>query len=230
MKQEHIWDYFQNEAPGSFDGSVARQAYLARNLGHTEKVLNIGVGVGILEKIALSRGIDIYSLDPIERSIESLRDRLGMGEKAKVGYSQDIPFPDAFFEGVVMSEVLEHLSDEVLNETLTEVYRVLVRGGRFVGTVPSREDLSQQVVICPCCGNRFHRWGHAQSFDPTHIRSLLSDQFQVEALSERNFVTWKTLNWKGKLSSFLKVSLRRFGIHGSSETIYFRARKRCGLP
>ena len=52
------------------------------------------------------------------------------------------------------------------------------------------------------------------SFDRTRIRSLLSDQFQVEALSqpdftfaEPKFIKWRKLNWKGKLHSSLKACL-----------------------
>ena len=233
MKQEAIWEYYQNEALESFDGSLARLTFLAKRFKRKEVVLNIGIGGGNFEEAALTRGIDVHSLDPSERSIESLRDRLGMGDKAKVGYSQEIPFPDSFFDGLVMSEILEHLSAEVIDSTLNEVHRVLAPGGCFLGTVPANEDLREQTVFCPHCCNRFHRWGHLQSFDRTRIRSLLSDQFQVEALSqpdftfaEPKFIKWRKLNWKGKLHSSLKACLWRVGVRSLGKTIYFRATKR----
>ena len=233
MKQEAIWEYYQNEALESFDGSLARLTFLAKRFKRKDVVLNIGIGGGIFEEAALTREIDVHSLDPSERSIESLRDRFGMGEKAQVGYSQEIPFPDLFFDGLIMSEILEHLSDEVIDSTLNEVHRVLAPGGCFLGTVPADEDLVEQIVICPNCCNRFHRWGHLQSFDRTRIRSLLSDQFRVEALSqpdftfaEPKFIKWGKLNWKGKLHSALKACLWQVGIRSLGKTIYFRATKR----
>ena len=233
MKQEAIWEYYQNEAPESFAGSFPRLTFLAKRFKRKAVVLNIGIGGGIFEEAALTRGINVHSLDPSERSIKSLRERLGMGEKAKVGYSQKIPFPDSFFNGLVMSELLEHLSDEVINSTLNEVHRVLVPGGCLLGTVPADEDLEEQIVCCPHCCNRFHRWGHLQSFDRTRIRSLLSDQFRVEELSQPDFtfgqpklIEWRKLNWKGKVHAALKACLLPIGICSPGKTIYFRATKR----
>jgi SAM-dependent methyltransferase len=229
LNQDIIWDYYQNEAPESFDQSWGRQAFLVRKarVSPRPKVLNIGVGTGIFEELALARGFDVYSLDPSPHSIEVLRSRLGLGEDhAKVGYSQSIPFPDGCFNVVVMSEVLEHLADDVLHQTLGEVHRVLASGGHFMGTVPAREDLDANMVICPHCGERFHRWGHLQRFDIARMRALLAERFEVEELEERFFVTWSRLNWKGKLSSFAKVALLRLGVHGSNETLYFRGQKR----
>lgn len=49
-------------------------------------MLNVGVGSGIFEEIALSQGFDVYSLDPSVRTVERLRARFGMGAKAQVGY------------------------------------------------------------------------------------------------------------------------------------------------
>ena len=164
--QDALWDFYQNEAPDSFAGSARRLAYLARLLGRTGKVLNIGVGAGTFEAAALARGLTVFSLDPSAASIERLRQRLGLGDRAQVGYGQRVPFPDRSFDALVLSEVMEHLSDEVLEATLKEAARVLRPGGRLVGTVPAREDLAANTVICPDCGRRFHRWGHSQSFDP----------------------------------------------------------------
>src|SRR6185312_3250597 len=104
---------------------------------------------------------------------------LGLAEKARHGYSQDIPFNDGMFDVVIMSEVLEHLTDTVIASTLTEVHRVLKPGGRFIGTVPADEKLSSEQVICPDCGKIFHRWGHVQEFSTDRLRSLLLTAFDT---------------------------------------------------
>lgn len=225
MNQDQIWDYYQNEMPEIFEGSRSRIYYLACRICPAGKVLNIGVGTGIFEEIGRDKGLDIYSLDPNPRSIETLRARLKLGTKAQVGYIQSIPFPSDFFDAVVVSEVFEHLSDEVLKEGLAEIKHVLVRGGRVIGTVPARENLRAQIVVCPECGNRFHGRGHLQSFDLARMRALLLSYFQVEDLLERLFVTWPLLSWKGKIHELAKLLLHRIGIHGSNENIVFIAKK-----
>jgi len=185
------------------------------------RVLNIGVGGGTFEEVASKQGADVYSLDPSEKAISVLADRLGMKGKAKVGHSQNIPFKNEFFQDVVISEVIEHLPDRDLQKTLEEVQRVLIPGGRIIGTVPANERLSDQFVICPHCGDGFHRWGHVQGFNPLRIAALLGGYFKVEEISTHLFLTWSLLNWKGKILGFVKKLLFGLGVHGNNEIIVF---------
>lgn len=118
--QGRIWDYFQNEAPESFAGSRARLEYLVRRIAAPQRVLNIGCGSGILEELAVAKGIEIYSLDPSERAIRRLRETLRIGDRARVGYIQELNFPAAHFDVVVVSEVFEHLTVEAMVVGLVE--------------------------------------------------------------------------------------------------------------
>lgn len=213
--------------PAIFEGSRARLAYLVRKLQKlgARKVLNVGVGSGIFEEIALSQGFDVYSLDPSVRTVERLRARFGMGAKAQVGYIQQMPFPSSTFDAVIVSEVLEHLPDKVLEEGIVEVRRVLRTGGYILGTVPACEDLALSMVVCPKCGCIFHRWGHFRSFDADAIRTLLSPHFEVLEIFCRPFVTFSVLNWKGKIVGLSKVLLHKVGVHGRDENLVFIGRK-----
>lgn len=225
MKQDKIWDFFQNEMSESFSGALARFIWLQKKLKKGQRVLNIGVGDGSFERLSLKNGINIYSLDPSEKSINQLKEKLNLGDKAKVGYSQEIPFENNFFDVVVMSEVLEHLSDDILEKTLPEIRRVLKDSGLFIGTVPARENLNESIAVCPECACRFHRWGHVQSFDNNRLRNLLNNFFKIVNVEERLFVNWQQENWKAKIIYSLKHFLLVFGIHGSNENIYFEVVK-----
>jgi len=224
--QEAIWDYYQNEGSDSFEGAQTRLKFLARQIcqGGGE-VLNIGIGNGLLEAEAQRCGLTVYALDPSERAVLSIRERLHLDARAQVGYSQKIPFADSQFNAVVASEVLEHLDDETLQKSLLEIRRVLKTNGLLLGTVPAREPLAQQIVVCPGCGSRFHRWGHHQSFTADRMRKMLGNVFQVEAVYEKYFAPWNALNWKGYLLCSLKILLSYAGVHGSGENIVFCARK-----
>jgi ubiquinone/menaquinone biosynthesis C-methylase UbiE len=171
--------------------------------------------------------VQIWALDPSERAIASLRERLGIGECAQAGYSQRMPFPDKHFDVVVMSEVLEHLDDQVRNETLAEVHRVLRPGGRFMGTVPARERLEESEVVCPNCEHHFHRWGHQAAFDVASLTRLLEQMFSVDTVHERFFNEWESATFARKFAGLLKkfLSWRGLGTYGTARSIFFVVRK-----
>lgn len=225
--QEKIWDHFQNEGVDSFTQNQGRLEFLVRQLPPRARVLNIGVGNGVLETLAQAKGADVWSLDPNERAIERLRNSAQLGEKAQVGFSQSMPFPSAHFDVVVMSEVLEHLTDKVLTDTLVEVARVLKPNGLFMGTVPARERLEDSLVVCPDCGAKFHRWGHQRSFDLRQVSDLLKQAFVIDRISEHFFVEWGTVNWLGKLKGLVKkfLSWRGIGAYGVHRNIFFKVKR-----
>lgn len=226
MDQQKIWEYFQSQ-PGGADAfrSEARYLHIAKNIRSGSTALNIGVGRGGLEEILLGRGVDVYSIDPGAESIEAIRGRLGLGDKACVGLSQQIPFENGKFDVVVMSEVLEHLPDDTILQTLSEVRRVLRAGGMFIGTVPAEESLHENTVVCPDCGKVFHRWGHVQTFTSDRLSSLLEKEFASIYIIRRQFANWRDLNWKGKAGVLLKNALRTVGVTGHGESFFFTANR-----
>ncbi len=205
--QAPIWDYFQTQAPQSFAGATARLGYLANQVAREERVLNVGIGSGIFESLVRERGAIAHSLDPSAAALDALRDRLGLGENARVGTLAAIPWGDETFDVVVVSEVLEHLDDASLAGAVCEIARVLRRGGRLLGTVPASEKLEELRVVCPNCSNVFHRWGHHQSFDKARLVAVLSAHLRVDTIIQRPFVAWETLNWKGRIVGLMKLAL-----------------------
>ena len=161
MEQDKIWEYWQNK--GLVEGAFpdARPRYMMAQIGpKPQKILNIGVGSGALEKYAQRAGKDVYCLDPSNSAIERVRQELGLEERAQCGYAQNIPFQNDFFDLVVMSEVLEHLNDDVLSNAVVEVERVLRPGGTF-WYLPYRENLERKKQ-CVQPALRFSQYGHVQ--------------------------------------------------------------------
>jgi len=222
-EQDRIWEHFQVQDPSSFAASTPRLRFLARWIPPGSRVLNIGIGGGQFEQAAIDRGMELYVLDPSVQSVEQIRARFELGNRARVGYCQAPPFENDFFDAVVASEVLEHLDDSVLLETLGQIQRILRPGGLFVGTVPAREDLSLNRFYCPRCRQSFHRWGHRQSFDSERLGQLLATHLKVTALFEKQFVHWPQLNWRGKLIAAARLSLDPWVSAGKN--LCFQARR-----
>ena len=188
------------------------------------RVLNIGVGSGELERLLLQRGVTVSSLDPSAATIARLRAQLPIGNRARQGYAQKMEFESQSFDKVIMTEVLEHLSDNVLDETLDEVRRVLKAAGEFTGTVPFRENLKASEVICPSCHSVFHRWGHQQTFTIDSLRDLLlSHGFRVRTNYPRSFPDFRRKGLRPFLRACTRYALGRVGEQLVGPSLYFVA-------
>jgi len=204
--------------------SYPRLQFLAERCPPKMRVLNIGVGSGYLEKMLIKRGVEVCSLDPCEESIARLQVELNMGEQARQGYSYKIPFDAGSFDRVIMTEVLEHLSDEALYATLDEVQRVLKPGGEFTGTVSYREDLHDNEVLCPYCKAQFHRWGHHQSFDVASLGNLLKQHgFFVKRIYPRSFPDFRRPGLRYFIKAVFRYVLGRMGESLIGPNLYFVA-------
>jgi len=104
-----------------------------------EKILDCGCGEGFYLMVLseLYPECDLVGLDHdyliLGRAREWLRDRDKIQWVSADIYT--IPFPDAFFDKIILSEVLEHVRDDY--RALLEVKRVLKPGGKLLITVPN---------------------------------------------------------------------------------------------
>jgi SAM-dependent methyltransferase len=222
---DRLWGYYQNQAFGAFESSYSRLQFLAKRCPRESMVLNIGVGSGYLESLLMQRGVVAHSLDPSELTIKRLNDEQCMAGRAKQGYCHEIPFPDGFFDCVIMTEVIEHIQKDLLAASLREVRRVLKNGGHFIGTVPYMEVLSNNEVFCPHCHAQFHRWGHQYSFDLFTLKHLLeSNGMLVEKLQTRAFPDFARLGVRLFLRAVFRYILGRMGESLVAPNIYFVCR------
>jgi ubiquinone/menaquinone biosynthesis C-methylase UbiE len=224
-EQDNIWNHFQNQGQETFNLSFTRLQFLAKRCIPGTRVLNIGVGSGDLEKLLVARGVEVYSLDPCAESIAKLQSELNIGEeRAKQGYSQCIPFNAEYFDKVIMTEVLEHLPEEIYHATLDEVLRVLKVEGEFTGTVPYREKLQASEVICPFCHSQFHRWGHHQAFDRASLESSFTQHgFRMKRMCPRCFPDFGRSGLKNFIRAVFRYVLGRMGEQLVGPNLYFIA-------
>jgi SAM-dependent methyltransferase len=110
-----------------------------------EQVLDLGCGAGRHAFECFRRGADVVALDlnagdltGVEAMFRAMRDA---GETPPLATAVAIranahrlPFPDASFDLVIASEILEHIPDD--RAAIAEAVRVLRPGGRLAVTVP----------------------------------------------------------------------------------------------
>ena len=99
-----------------------------------ERVFDCGCGMGFyLMTIGALRQLQLVGLDGDTQRLHWAQ-REQVPAELLSGDILKLPFPDASFDKVLMSEVLEHISDDRV--ALSEIYRVLKPGGILALSVP----------------------------------------------------------------------------------------------
>jgi SAM-dependent methyltransferase len=99
------------------------------------ELLDAGMGAGRLCAELAARGWAVSGIDASAEMVDAARERLpGAGERLRVGPIERIPFPDASFDVVTATGVLEYT---MVAPALAEVVRVLRPGGRAVVSYPN---------------------------------------------------------------------------------------------
>lgn len=122
------------------------------------RVLDVGSGNGyFLMEIAerfqdVNPAVSYIGLDVSTHNIVHLTRRLRQAEHARVsavlGTGESLPFESNSIDVVVSCEVIEHVADK--DAMIEEVYRVLVPGGVFLFTTPSKQALRNwRILMAP---------------------------------------------------------------------------------
>jgi SAM-dependent methyltransferase len=147
-----------------------------------DRVLDVGSGFGRHVYECARRGAHVVALDYAADEVVQTRNTLAaMVETDEItadkligvlrGDARRLPFPDATFDVVITSEVLEHIQDDVA--AITEMVRVLKPGGRFAATVPAwfpevvNWKLSDEYHAPKSIG------GHVRIYSRTELRAKL---------------------------------------------------------
>lgn len=140
-------------------------------------VLDYGFGPGILLESLLNVSRSASGLEFHEEAVAVANDRFRNCSNWR-GAALVNGFPSSLeshsFDLVYCVEVIEHLDDQLLEQTIREIHR-LVRPGRFaIFTTPCDENLEQSFTYCPFCQSEFHYVQHLQSFSPDRLSALLT--------------------------------------------------------
>lgn len=161
---------------------VALKHFILKTLKikNTAVILDYGCGSGLF--IELWREIfptsNLYFCDLSYKAIERLVEKYPEF-KGKTGEVKEnlAPFSDMKFDIVVSIEVMEHVSD--LIAYLSDVHRLLKKGGIFIWTTPCANLFSIEHLYYKISNQiektreGFRRW---KLEDPTHIRRLKSNE------------------------------------------------------
>lgn len=176
-------------------------------------VLDYGCGAGhLLEQMLKQEDVNFYGLDFSADSIEETKKRTcsypGLKQLVLVG-KLPTPFKIAQFDAITFIETIEHLQDEILHETMQELYRILKPGGKIFITTPFNEDLECNLNFCPFCRSEFHLMQHMQSFNTESLAALAHKYgFKVDTCMSMDIEKLKL----GPVKYFIKQMLKKIAI------------------
>jgi len=132
-----------------------------------DTVLDIGARDGMIARLLAERIPDVTALDLTLPAIDHQRIRCVKGDATK------LDFPDASFDLIFCTEVLEHIPGHLLTMACSELSRVSRR--YLVIGVPYKQDIRVGRTTCRACGKSNPPWGHVNSFDEGRLQELFPE-------------------------------------------------------
>lgn len=106
------------------------------------RILDLGAGVGRHALWLAQQGFDVVALDAAAEGIEAIRNAGNV--EALVGRMDALPFEDNSFDHVLSWNVIYHGDEAVLARTISEIHRILRKGGSYLGTMLSNRRLPSE--------------------------------------------------------------------------------------
>jgi 2-polyprenyl-3-methyl-5-hydroxy-6-metoxy-1,4-benzoquinol methylase len=114
------------------------------------KVLDLGCSPGHVSMALLNAGFEVFGIDLNTEYLKKYPSQAWM-ERLKINYvafeHEPIPYPDAFFEYVIFTEVLEHIAVTDPLKILLEIKRVLKPGGFMLLSTPNVANISNVLAL-----------------------------------------------------------------------------------
>lgn len=160
------------------------------DLHEGQLILDMGCGAGRHAFESLRRGARVVALDysyseltDVRKMFMAMQMEGEVGDDAQAacirGDALQLPFPDATFDRIIASEVMEHLQND--SGALAELTRVLKPGGTIAVTVPAW--LAEKV--CWALSAEYHsplsEGGHVRIYTEAQLRQRMTDAGLVPA-------------------------------------------------
>ena len=188
-KVARLWDYYSaREDTHYFSELHGGDLLEATGLPLTAPLrhLDFGCGTGFLwdHLKRLRAGWRYTGIDFSERSVGTVQAKATGDPRFEQAFhirSLPTPLQSESYDVVTIIEVVEHLTDEYLVDTLTEATRLLKADGYLVISTPNAERLEDNHKFCPDCGSVFHEWQHVRSWTQESLGKYVSNfGYEVE--------------------------------------------------
>lgn len=197
-KDKNLWDYHQTDNRNHLKAWYPRQDMIfnkiKRYLKKWSKILEIWFWDWYLLNKLSKNWYIVYWQDLSKKNIETTKQQWNNSNIKFVLWddSWKLKFGDNSLDWFIASEVLEHMNDNQLDISISEIYRILKKWWYAFITFPAKENLKNNECICPNCWEVFHKWGHKQYWSEEKIKKNFN-MFKIVELREFfNRYTWNS--------------------------------------
>lgn len=148
-----------------------------------------GEGLSIINK-----NVKYFPIDLSLKNLRIIHEKSGNSVSPVMADAYTLPFKNAAFTKLIISEVLEHLQNPEL--ALKEIYRILKPGGRAIISVPYREKISYH--LCIHCNKLTPANAHLHSFNEINLSLLAKDA---------GFKIKRIISYGNKLGQLLRLNV-----------------------
>lgn len=154
--------------------------------------LGCGRGQGTFEiKKKCGKEYEVFGIDIEKENIKKAKEKYGHECNFISAKGEKIPFDANYFDLIHSIEVLEHVND--LNKTISEVARVLKKGGIFIATFPNAKSEKELVKLNK---DYLKQIGHRRIINLDKFKKLIKKNFEIKKSGKYNSVEhiyWKFL-------------------------------------
>ena len=167
--------------------STTRETMARLQIRPADRVLDVGCGTGeLLSKLAAKYpAARLAGLDPVPEMLNVARGKLPANVDLRVGWANELPWPDSSFDVVVSCNMFHYVTHPVA--AIREMERVLRPGGQLVIT-----DWCDDYLACRVCNLylRLTSRAHYKTYRQDECLSLLSAAGHSDASVERYRISW----------------------------------------
>ena len=186
-----FWDY-QSQYPDNYFANLYGAKIVETIKPYVPQrshILDYACGTGAIIKYLLRAGFYTtacdLSLDSVAYVQQSyVSEPLFQGAETVSKLTQN----EQKFDAIIMVEFVEHVDDNVLEKTITDIRKILSQSGVVIVTTPNDENLDAEIVYCPCCDHTFHRWQHVRKWQKTTLADFFEQYgFEIIVIKETDF-------------------------------------------
>ncbi|MCX6799397.1 MAG: class I SAM-dependent methyltransferase [Candidatus Diapherotrites archaeon] len=155
--------------------------FIVSRVKASDRLLDMGCGTGKL--LGKLRNRELYGCDISKKALSLVAKR---AKTRRVNLEKRLPYKSAFFDCVVLREVIEHI--ESRSHLMGEINRILKKGGRLIVTTPNRHST---VFIPYFVLKRFAMQPVEEWLSRKQAEQMLQQAgFHIEEFSSIFFVPW----------------------------------------